>query len=199
METLIALAGFAFVTAATPGPNNILLASSGIRFGLRRTLPHILGIQLGLAIQLVLCSLGLGLTLMNLPAFSETIRVLGTLYLGYLAWRLCLASLVADGDDDTVDKPFTLLQAAGFQFINPKAWIMSITAGALFLPPLESKPLSVLLLCLTMLLVGGPSSGSWAVIGSSIRHYLANPVWRRAFNSVMVCLTAYAALSLWTV
>lgn len=199
MDSLIALAGFTFVTAATPGPNNILLTTSGVRFGFWRTLPHILGIQLGLAVQLVLCSMGVGLTLMNIPAFSETIRVLGTLYLVYLAWRLCRSSLAPEADASASDRPFTLLQAAGFQFINPKAWIMSLTAGALFLPPLESKSLSIALLCFTMLLVGGPSSGSWAVIGSTIRHYLTDPVWRRGFNSIMVCLTAYAAFTLWTV
>lgn len=198
MESLIALASFAFVTSATPGPNNILLTASGIRFGVLRTLPHILGIQLGVALQLILCSLGVGLTLMQIPVVSLAIRTLGTLYMAYLAWKLCYSTFSTTADTEN-DKPFTVLQAAMFQFINPKAWIMSITAGALFLPQLESKVTAIFLLCATMFLVGGPSSGSWAVIGSAIRHYLSDPVWKRAFNSLMVCLTAYAALALWTV
>lgn len=198
MESLIALASFVFVTSATPGPNNILLTTSGIRFGVWRTLPHILGIQLGIGLQLILCSLGVGLTLMEIPVVSLGIRILGTAYMGYLAWKLCCSSFT-DNPEAVSDKPFSVLQAALFQFINPKAWIMSITAGALFLPRAESEITAIALLCGTMLLVGGPSSGSWAVIGSVIRHYLTDPVWRRAFISLMVCLTAYAALSLWTI
>lgn len=198
MESLLALAGFAFVTAATPGPNNLLLTSSGIRFGLKRTIPHILGIQFGIALQLILCSAGVGMTLMNIPAFSDSIRVLGTVYLGYLAWRVCQSTLSPD-DEDHNARPFTFLQAASFQFINPKAWIMSLTAGALFLPPWQSQWLAVLALCATMFLVGGPSSGSWAIIGSAIRHYLTDRFWKRVFNGVIVGLTAYAALTLWTV
>lgn len=197
--TLLPLASFAFVTSATPGPNNILLTASGIRFGFVRTIPHILGIQLGVALQLALCAMGL--TLMQLPGFADTIRVAGTAYLVYLAWQLRRSAMVEAQPDEHSDfhqgRPFTVIQGLLFQFINPKAWIMTLTAGTLFLPTLESQWLSVLLLCGTFCLVGGPSSGSWALIGAAVKRYLTTPKWQRRFSLLMVLLTLYSATTLW--
>lgn len=197
--SLLPLATFAFVTSATPGPNNILLTASGIQFGFVRTLPHIMGIQLGVTLQLVLCSLGLGLSLMAIPGVADGIRIAGTIYLLYLAWQLRHTSMLHS--DSTAGppraKPFTVIQAMLFQFINPKAWIMTMTAGSLFAPVMESRLTSVLLLCLTFCLVATPSTGSWALIGSAVKRYLRQPRGQQTFSGLMVILTVYSATTLW--
>lgn len=195
--TLLPLASFAFVTCATPGPNNVLLTNSGIRFGFKRTLPHIVGIQLGVALQLALCALGLGVSLMQIPGLSDAIRLAGTGYLLYLSWQLHKTAIPEQESSAAQGRPFTIIQGMLFQFINPKAWVITLTAGTLFLPQLESRALSILLLCSTFCLVGGPSSGSWALVGATVKRYLTRTRWRRIFNGLMVMLTLYSAMTLW--
>lgn len=199
MDSLIPLASFAFVTSVTPGPNNILLTASGIRFGLRRSLPHILGIQFGVAIQLALSAFGVGLIIMNTPIIYSIIRVAGTAYLLYLAWTLRKNIVIHGNQADQEAKPFTFVQAALFQFVNPKAWVMTLTAGSLFVPELNSRLASIALLCIVFSSVGGPSSGSWAVLGAAIKTYLADPFWQRCFSIVMIVLTIYCAIAMWFV
>lgn len=195
MEILIPLASFAFVTSVTPGPNNLLLLASGLRFGFVRTLPHILGIQVGVALQLFLSGIGLGYVITSVPGFNIGMKILGTLYLLYLAWNLRSNNLAGNSDKD--GKPFTFLQAVLFQFINPKAWMMTLTAGALFLPNLSSNILAALLLCLVFNGIGAPSSGSWALIGGVIKRFLTEPFWQKVFSTLMVVLTIFTAAAIW--
>ena len=195
MEIVLALAGFAFVTSVTPGPNNILLLGSGLRFGFWPTLPHIAGIQFGFALQLALCAYGIGLIIVTVPQTALVVKIIGTGYLLYLAWGL-RSNIIKDSDCGT-SKPFTFVQAALFQFINPKAWLMSTTAGSVFVPNLESQFWSVLLLCLVFNLVGTPSSGSWALIGAIIHRYLKDVFWQRIFSGSMVVITLYTAFAIW--
>lgn len=197
MEILIPLASFAFVTSVTPGPNNLLLLASGLRFGFVRTLPHILGIQVGVALQLFLAAMGLSYLLLEVPALNIALKVLGTAYLLYLAWNLKPRALSAESEADS--KPFSFVQALLFQFINPKAWMMTLTAGALFLPSLSSTVLSALVLCLVFNCVGTPSSGSWALIGGLIRHFLKDPFWKKVFSLVMMVLTLFTAAYIWCI
>lgn len=194
-DMLLPLAVFAFVASVTPGPNNLLLLDSGVRFGFRRTLHHILGIQIGFAIQLALCAYGAGVLLMNIPAAVWLLKLTGTAYMVYLAWHLRAGSVGLEVAGR--EKPFSFLHAALFQFINPKAWFMTITAGSLFLPKADSQIVSIALLCLVFGIVGAPSSGSWAVIGAVIKQYLADPFWRRWYSRTMVVLTIYTAIAIW--
>ncbi|MEJ2420038.1 MAG: LysE family translocator [Exilibacterium sp.] len=196
MEILYPLAGFAFVTSVTPGPNNILLLGSGLRFGFWQTLPHILGIQFGVALQLVLSAAGLGVLLVNYPGLQVALKIFGTSYLLHLAWQL-RHNLVKEREDGQRTRPFTFVQGALFQFINPKAWMMTLTASSLFLPSLDSKLASIALLCLVFNSVGAPSSGSWAVLGSTIKHYLRDSFWQRCFSGCMIAITVFAALAIW--
>lgn len=195
METILPLAVFAFITSVTPGPNNLLLLNSGVRFGFRRSLRHILGIQFGFAVQLALCAYGVGVLLMSVPAVGWLLKLFGTAYLLYLAWNLRI-NKIEDGSGSN-NRPFSFLHAALFQFINPKAWIMTITAGSLFLPPADSQIVSIALLCLVFGIVGAPSSGSWAIIGVVIKRYLADPFWQRWYSRTMVVLTIYTAVAIW--
>ena len=207
---LLALITFSFVTSITPGPNNILLLASGMRFGVRRTLPHIAGIQFGVALQLALCGLGFGMLLLQVPGVEPGLKVLGTLYLLHLAWKLHRSGLRAEPSADV--QPFTFWQAAAFQCINPKAWMMAITAGALLKPelsgagylpanlPLEGWPataLSVAALCIVFSLVGTPSSGSWAVGGALIQRVLADARREQWIGHTMVLLTLATAVMIW--
>ncbi|VUD67348.1 Cysteine/O-acetylserine efflux protein [Thalassocella blandensis] len=195
MESIVALMSFAFVMSITPGPNNVLLMSSGLRFGVKRTLPHMAGIQFGLAMQLVMCAYGLGLFITENPVLLNVMRVVGTMYLCYLAWQLRKLEIK---DRASEQKPFTFLQAAAFQFINPKAWLMSITAGALLLPAFETQWLSIAMLCVIFCSVGAPSSGSWAVFGSLLREYLKNRTALQVFNVTLIGLTLFTAYSFWS-
>lgn len=191
----MALAAFAFVTSVTPGPNNVLLLASGARFGLAATLPHILGIQFGVATQLVMSGMGLGYLVLQVPALAFSLKLLGSAYLCYLCWKLSLSRFEVQADDKA--RPFGFWQAAAFQFINPKAWMMSLTAGALLTPDMGGRAASIFALCAVFALVGGSSSGSWAVLGAAIHRILRSPRAYRAFNFAMVALLLYTAASFW--
>lgn len=196
MESIFALMSFAFVMSITPGPNNVLLLSSGLRFGIRRTLPHMLGIQFGMAAQLALSAYGIGVLVMETPMIATGLRWMGTAYLLYLAWQLRNIRF-NDSENDADGKPFTFVQAVLFQFINPKAWVMSVTAGALLIPNFDTQWLSVVMLCVVFCLVGAPSSGSWAFFGSLLKQYMKDPVWLRNFNSLLIVMTLFTAFAIW--
>jgi len=198
MESLLALVSFTFVASITPGPNNLMLAASGIGFGLKRTVPHMLGVWAGFALLILTCGLGIGALLMQTPAAATALKVAGSGYLVFLAWKL-RGNLLAAGaaGAGARARPMSFTAAAAFQFANPKAWLMGVTAASVFLPGLGSDWQALLLLCLVVSGVNFPCITSWAVLGSTIRARLADPVWQRRFSGVMVLLTLYAAVSIW--
>ena len=124
LTLLLPLALFAFVSSITPGPNNVMLTASGATFGYRRTLPHMLGISAGVAVMLLMVGAGLGTVFETMPVLYSILKYVGAGYLLYLAWRIASAN----GMDGAAarSKPFTFLEAAAFQWVNPKAWIMSV-------------------------------------------------------------------------
>lgn len=195
MEGILALMSFAFVMSVTPGPNNVLLLSSGLRYGVKRTLPHMAGIQFGMAVQLAMSAYGIGILIIENPVLAEVLRWLGTAYLVYLAWTLRRIEL--DENKAGSGKPFSFIQAALFQFVNPKAWVMSVTAGALLVPEFDTQWLSVLMLCLIFFMVGAPSSGSWAFFGAILRRYMQNATWLKIFNIILILLTLFTAAAIW--
>lgn len=195
MDALLALAGFTFVASITPGPNNLMLAASGVGFGLKRTVPHMLGVCAGFAVLVLACGLGIGALLMQSPAVATGLKVLGSGYLVYLAWRL--GTSLAPGSGAARARPMSFAAAAAFQFANPKAWLMGITAAAVFLPGLGSDWQALAVLCLVVCAVNFPCVTSWAVMGAAIRARLQDAVWRRRFSAVMILLTLYAAASIW--
>lgn len=195
MQSLIPLALFAFVSSITPGPNNIMLASSGLRFGFARSIPHVLGVSLGFAAMLAACALGVGGIILALPWLHVVLKLAGSGYLLYLAWQLRDLSLkpgVTAGQ-----RPMTLLGAAVFQFANPKAWLMAITGVAAFMPAMPSVALAILLFCLVFSGVNLPCVSLWAATGAGLRRYLDQPRWQRLFCAVMVGLTLYSAMAIW--
>lgn len=185
-ELLLAFVAFALVTSITPGPNNMMLLASGVNFGIRRSLPHMLGISLGFMVLVIAVGMGLGQLFERLPVLHDVLRYAGAAYLLYLAWKIAQAG-APQGRDTPSAKPFTFLQAAAFQWVNPKAWIMAIGAITTYTPH-EGFFTNVLLIAALFALVNCPSVGLWTVAGSLLRKWLDNPRALRAFNIGMALL-----------
>ncbi|WP_423822380.1 LysE family translocator [Salinisphaera sp. SPP-AMP-43] len=188
-NTLIPVALFALATVGTPGPNNVMLTASGARYGYRATLGHIAGILGGSAVLYIAVALGLGVVFERYPIVQNTLRMVGAGYLLYLAWRIAHApppTLDVDGDA----QPLGFMQAAAFQFANPKVWVMGLTLTASFLPKQGPLLLNAILLTTVMLLVGAPCLSFWAGFGSLIGRALHGERAWRVFNAIMGVLTA---------
>ncbi len=179
-----AFSGFVLVSSITPGPNNTMVLASGVNFGFARTIPHLLGISSGFALMIALIGLGLGSLFTALPWTWPLLRVAATAYLVYLAYKLATAGGVQDRQ---VAKPMGFLQAAAFQWVNPKAWVMAVGAcSAYVLHP--NVWLNVLLLAGLSAIINLPSVAVWAVFGASLRRWLARPRVLRVFNVTMALL-----------
>ena len=182
---LWALVIFCFVSSITPGPNNLMLMTSGVNFGVRRTLPHMFGIALGFTLMVVLVGLGLAGIFARFPVLLVAMKWVGAAYMVYLAVKLATAAPLkptgASGD------PMTFLQAAAFQWVNPKAWIMALTGVATYTDPGDYTR-TVLLVALVFGMVNLPCIASWALFGTALRHALQRPAVLRAFNWTMGAL-----------
>lgn len=185
-ELLLAFVLFAFVTSVTPGPNNMMLLASGVNFGVRRSLPHMLGISLGFMVLVVAVGLGLGQLFERFPALYSALRYGGALYLLHLAWKIAAAG-APNAEGKVVSKPLTFLHAAAFQWVNPKAWIMAIGAITTYTPQ-DGFLLNVVLIAALFALVNCPSVGLWTVAGSLLRRWLDRPRVLRVFNVGMALL-----------
>lgn len=182
MTDLWPLLGFAFVSSITPGPNNLMLLASGANFGVQRTVPHMLGISIGHSVMVVLVGLGLvGLFDAWPPAYS-VLKWASCAYLLWLAWKIGAAD-PAPPEGRARARPMTFLAAALFQWINPKAWYMALTAISLYLPD-RTLP-GVLLVAGVFAATNLPSITVWAVLGEQMRRILTSRARMRAFNVVM--------------
>ncbi|MGE0210579.1 MAG: LysE family translocator [Parvibaculaceae bacterium] len=191
LEIFLALLLFAFVASFTPGPNNLMLLASGVNFGFRRTIPHMLGIGLGFLFLMLCVGFGLGALLTAAPVLHTALKVAGAAYLCYLAWRI--ATSRGFGDAKGAGRPMSFLEAAGFQWVNPKAWMMSLTAMAAYTST-ESPVLSVLIVGLVFILVTMPVVSVWTGFGVVLREWLNDPMRLRMFNITMAVLLV---ASLW--
>jgi threonine/homoserine/homoserine lactone efflux protein len=192
---LLPLASYAFVMGITPGPNNLLLASSGLRFGFGKTIPHWLGIHGGFITLLVLCSIGIGALIAQIPMLAMGLKVFGTIYLLSLAW--VMRSNVFEVDDIDAGKPMGFIAAALFQFVNPKAWVMAISASAAFIPNLEPYWLAVTLFVATFTIIGMPCGAVWLLTGVSLKRFLNSPKWRSISAWIMLLLILVSAMGIW--
>jgi threonine/homoserine/homoserine lactone efflux protein len=191
-DLLLALMGFAFATSVTPGPNNMMLLASGANFGLRRTVPHMLGISIGHALMVFLVGLGLAGLFLADPRLFVALKVVSVAYMLWLAWKIATAAAPRAGD--VAGKPFTFVQAAAFQWVNPKAWAMALTAVTVYAPGGEVWPTAVVAGVFAS--VNLPSVTVWAAAGQALRRWLDTPGRLRAFNVTMAVLLV---LSLWPV
>ena len=191
---LIAFVIFATVMFFTPGPNNIMLLSSGLTYGFRRTLPHVAGITIGFAFMIGAVGLGLGTVFITYPVLQTILKYAGIAYLIYLAAVIAMSG-PATPDQDNARGPMTFWGAAMFQWINVKGWVMvigTITAYA----GIAGFPWNIVIQVMLSLLLGTLSCSAWALFGSALRPLLTSPMAVRAFNIVMAVLLL---ASLWPV
>jgi threonine/homoserine/homoserine lactone efflux protein len=195
MDFLLPLAAYAFVSSITPGPNNLMLAASGVAFGLKRTLPHMFGVPAGFGLLLIVCAVGVGALFMKLPAASLALKVFGSVYLIYLTWTMRHA-FGGEGDGRRA-RPLSFLEAFLFQFANPKGWIMGLTAASVFLPSQDREWTQIAAFTAVFIGVGIPCIWTWASFGAAARRLLANERWQRAFAVLIVALMAYTVIAIW--
>ena len=191
-DTFIALFGFAVATSITPGPNNFMLLASGVNFGFWRTIPHMCGIGFGFFTLLLGVGFGLGSLLVAYPQLDLALKVLGGAYMLYLAWKIGSSRSMGKGGE-TGERPMTFVQASLFQWVNPKAWAMAVTAMGLYVDP--ARPYwSVLMICVVFALTNFPCVSTWAGFGVALREFLSDPVRLKWFNIGMALLLV---ASLW--
>lgn len=191
-DVFMALLVFAFVTSITPGPNNFMLMASGVNFGFVRTIPHMLGIGAGFLSLLLGVGFGLGAVLTAYPALHVGLKIAGGAYLLYLAWRIGSSRSMSDGEGSS-SQPMSFMAAAAFQWVNPKAWVMAVTAMAIYTNP-AAPFLSVILVSVAFALVNLPSVSTWAGFGVALRGFLSDPVRLKWFN---IAMGLALAVSLW--
>jgi len=184
-ETWVAFAVFAFVSSITPGPNNTMMLASGVNFGFSRSLPHMAGITVGFCLMILLMGMGLGTVFERYPLLYAVMRYAGGAYMLYLAWKIFRSKPVPDTvtPGTATARPMGFAAAAAFQWVNPKAWVMALGAITTYLPAQHSL-WQVLALIGVMGVINMPSTGSWALFGSSMRRYLQQPTFLRVFNAL---------------
>ena len=195
-DVLIAASLFSFVSSITPGPNNMMMLASGVNFGFRRSIPHWLGICGGFTFMLCAVGLGLHTLLADHPALYDILRYAGSAYLIWMAWRLATANASPAAQDDNTPhgaaRPLGVLGAAAFQWVNPKAWVMAVTAMSAYLPA-RAQPTDVLAIALLFGLINLPCVACWAGGGAALRRFLQDPLRLRIFN-ISMALALLASL-----
>jgi threonine/homoserine/homoserine lactone efflux protein len=176
----------------TPGPNNILVASSGVNFGFRATIPHIVGITIGYPLMLLLVGLGLARIFIAVPMTHLVLKYISIAYLLYLAWRIAMSSSL--GEVRSTKRPMTLLQAAAFQWVNAKGWVVALGAVTTYTVVNETLPLQIMALSGISLIITVISASSWTLFGSLLRRFLHTEKRRRWFNYSMAGLLVISIL-----
>lgn len=202
-DLVLALVAFALVATITPGPNNLMLMASGTNHGLRRSLPHVAGVTLGVAAMVLVLGLGLAETLARHPGAMDALKVAALLYMLWLAWRIATAAPPGDPAPATLapgtgpapartpaparaGRPLTVLEAAAFQWVNPKAWAMALSALGLY--AMGEGLAGVLPVAAVFLVVGPPCNLLWVAMGQGLRRLLADRRALRRFNVAMALL-----------
>ena len=183
---MIAFAFFALSMSASPGPNNVMVTASGANFGFRRTLPHMFGVAVGFPVMLLGVGLGIGALIAAHPEIQTGLELIGAVYLLVLAWRIARAGEVEIGK--TAPRPMTFLEAAAFQWLNPKAWLIAVGALGTYAP--AETPLAPTLLVMGLIFIAAclPSVGLWTLIGTGVGRLLSTSRSVRVFNIAMALL-----------
>jgi len=184
LDLLAGLVIFAFVSSITPGPNNLMLMASGANHGFVRTLPHMLGVAVGFVLMLIFIGLGLSELFERYPEALLVLKILCVSYMVFLAWKIAHAA--APGSAEATGSPFSFMQAAAFQWVNPKAWAMALTAVSVYTESQAAH--EVIVVALVFGAVNLPSVSSWALLGQGLRGWLRNPGHLQRFNLSMAVL-----------
>ncbi len=194
LTIIISIATFAFSTVMTPGPNNIMLLSSGLTFGFKRTLAHMFGIILGFPAMVLIIGFGLGTLFEQFPVIFKFLKITGILYLIWMSYKIANNKSTYDCNTKSNSKPFTLIQGAMFQWVNPKAWIMAITAISIFVRSDENSTYQVLIIAFIYFLVSFISTSTWTLGGVVIKKFIKNEKIVQRFNIFMAFLLVLSVL-----
>jgi threonine/homoserine/homoserine lactone efflux protein len=186
LELLLPLCTFAAVSSITPGPNNTMILASGLNYGFVRSLPHLFGITCGFTFMIFATGMGLHVVFEQVPMLQTILKYGGAIYLLWLAWKLAHAAPMS-GEQAALSKPMTFFGAAAFQWINPKAWVMALSALTTYLPP-GFTVIDAAMLAGVFGLIGVFCVGAWASFGVAMRRVLQDPRSVRIFNIVMALL-----------
>lgn len=177
---------FTISASVTPGPNNTLILSSGINYGLKQSIPHLAGVATGFPLMIIAVGLGAGSVLTRFASLQLAMKIIGAGYLFYLAFRI--ASAPVRKLETSTAKPFSFMQAVLFQWVNPKAWMIAVGAVTTYTSASGHYFLQIMLIALIFILFGAPCTGLWLLFGTSLKKLLSNPVYLRIFNISMAVL-----------
>lgn len=200
LALLLAFANFAFVASITPGPNNLMVMASGAAFGMRATIPHIAGIAVGFAVLLSAVVFGLGALLDQMPVLWSVLKWGGVIWLCYLAWQLARPAVfwapsdTGPGAGQGKARPMTLVEAALFQWVNPKAWTMAVAVTVAYADLATAAWQRALIMSLVFAAIAPLCNGTWLVAGRAIRALLADDVWGRVSLLVMAFMIVLSAV-----
>lgn len=195
-EILLALIAFSFASSITPGPNNLMLMASGANYGIRRTIPHMLGISLGHAFMVTMVGVILLQVFVTYPILNVLLKILSISYMLWLAWKV--ANALPPEAKSVTGSPLTFLQAAAFQWVNPKAWFMAITAITNYAPKDDGVWIGALTVAAVFAATNLPSVSVWAWIGVQVRRFLDTPRRLRVFNITMAILLVLSLIPVLT-
>ena len=184
-EIVLGLVLFSVVSSITPGPNNLMLMASGANFGFRRTIPHMLGVGLGFTLMVLMVGVGLVQVFNAVPVSYQILKIVSVVYLLYLAWKIGTAAPVA-GEADAAGTPFTFVQAALFQWVNPKAWTMALTAVSVYSP--SQSVAAMAFVAAVFGVINLPCISLWTTLGQQLQRILTSSTRLRAFNITMAVL-----------
>jgi threonine/homoserine/homoserine lactone efflux protein len=194
MDWLAPLVVFSIVSSGSPGPNNLMLWASGAAFGLRRTVPHVLGTAIGIGAMALASAAGLAALVAAVPALAFAMKVAGSVYLAYLAWQIARSG---DLQQATMAKPFSFRQAVIFQVVNPKAWTFALGAVTTFRPDVLPLAVGAVAVAVTMMVVIVPTALAWAVAGGAIARLMTGPRTRRAASLILAATLAATIVLVW--
>lgn len=186
MEFYLSIMIFAISSTVTPGPNNIMILTSGLNYGVKNSIPHLLGICFGFPVMIIVIGFGFSVIFERYPLFNEVIKVLGVVYLLYLAWLIASSSPVSL--EGKTSKPLNFIQAALFQWVNPKAWVVATGAVSAYTSVSSDMFAQVISIALAFLIVAIPSLSVWLIFGVGIKKYLKSPKHQKIFNLSMSLL-----------
>lgn len=185
-DVLAGFVAFTFVASATPGPNNLMLMTSGVKFGFARTLPHLAGVVVGFSLMAALLGAGLDVVFQRVPQLMPVMRVAGALYMLWLAMKIAFAGPIHETGGG--GQPLGFLSAAAFQWVNPKAWVAILSALAAYASMTDVYAQSVALMVVLFTVINLPSAAAWTLFGAGLKRVLRNPRLVRPFNFVMAAI-----------
>jgi threonine/homoserine/homoserine lactone efflux protein len=194
MEALLGLAGYSLVAAVTPGPNNVVLWGIGLRYGYRAAIPYLLGIPLGVGTMVLAAAAGLGVLIATVPALGIGLKVVGSVYLLYLAWQVVGLADVKEAD---VASAPGFGESVAFQFVNVKAWFFVLSAVAAFRPAGVDLVVGALLMAAVVMVTVLPCAGLWAVGGDALSRFTRSVSVRRAVNLALAVVLVGMVVLIW--